>query len=223
MSFNRIAIQSLQAARERASRNPLLSTSDVRGIQNAQTRAIRNPLFTGMSGLGVEFDEATYNARPTIDYVKAGDVIRVYVAIDAGLYFGGGDIGAKFQQELAKAFNVVRAPSDASGFFGSRAWVVDVQPRSDYNRLQDITSVVLHAAQAAGLNANPGVSYGQFVSKVETTGTTPPTTLPTPGAPASNTGSGDGLANFFSGLTQSPVTLAVILGAAVILVIAAKK
>lgn len=200
MSFNRLTIQSLQAARQRAA-------------------------YMGMSGLGKsQFDAAAYDQRPSIDYVKAGDVIRVYIAINPGLYFGGADESAKFAQEIKSAFNVVRAPADASGYFGSRAWVVDVQPRSDYSRLQDATSVVLHAAQESGLNVNAGTSYGQFVSKVETTGITPPTSLPIPGAPSGNTPSvTDSFSSFFSGLTSSPVTLAVILGAAVVLVIAAKK
>lgn len=197
MSFNRLTIQSLQAERQRAA----------------------------YSGLGALKIDSSYDARPTIDYVKAGDVIRVYIAINPGLYFGGSDEAAKFRFEIAKAFNVVRAPTDASGFFGSRAWVVDVQSRSDYSQLTHAVSVVLNAAQNSGLSVNAGTSYGQFVSKVETTGTTPATTLPTPGAaiPGDNDGNANPLGNFFSGLTQSPVTLAVILGAAVVLVIAAKK
>lgn len=199
MSFNRLTIQSLQAERQRAA-------------------------YAGLSGLGETRIDASY-LRPSVDYVRAGDVIRVYIAINPGLYFGGANEAATFMQKIQSSLNVIHAPTDASGYFGSRAWVVDVQARGDYARLADVTSIVLSVAQASGLSVNPGTSYGQFVSKVETTGTTPPTTLPTPGAnlPAAGSGIGDSVSSFLSSLTQSPVTLAVIAGAAVILVIAAKK
>lgn len=196
MSFNRLTIQSLQAERQRVA-------------------------YSGLSGLGETRVDASY-LRPTVDYVRAGDVIRVYIAINPGLYFGGSDEAARFKDKVSAVFNVVRAPSDAGSVFGSRAWVVDVQPRSDYAQLNHAVSVVLNAAQNAGLNVNAGTSYGQFVSKVDVTGTTPITDLPTPGAQIPGA-SGDGITNFFSGLTQSPVTLAVILGAAVVLVMMAKK
>lgn len=198
MSFNRLTIQSLQAERQRAAYSPL----------------------------GTTRVDTSYTERPSVDYVRAGDVIRVYIAINPGLYFGGGNEAAAFMNQIKQSLNVVHAPTDASGYFGSRAWVVDVQPRSDYARLADVTSIVLSVAQAAGLSVNTGTSYAQFVSKVESTGTTPPTTLPTPGANLPTGADGGPLApvtNFLSGLTQSPVTLAVILGAAVVLVIAAKK
>lgn len=179
----------------------------------------------GFAGLGATDD------RPTIDYVKAGDVIRVYVAIDAGLYFGSSSFSATFVNRLKSAFNLVKPPTGVGGgvFSNTTGWVVDLQPRSDYAKLSDVVAVVLHEAQESGLNVNVSQSYGQFVSKVETAGVTPPITLPTPGLPLGTQaapqqpGIGDGLSNFFGGLTQSPVTLAVILGAAVVLVIAAKK
>jgi hypothetical protein len=203
MSFNRLVVQGLS------------SYASQRAAQALAARRLPEQ-YRGMAGLG------DVSSRPSIDYVKAGDVIRVYIAISPGFYFGGANESAKFAQEVAKSFNVVRAPSDASGFFGSQAWVVDVQPRSDYSQLRDAVSVVLHAAQESGLNVNAGTSYGQFVSKVESTGGTPPVDIQTPGA-NSGSGAGDAIGNFFSNLTQSPTTLAVILGAAVILVIAAKK
>ncbi len=196
MSFNRLTIQSLQAERQRVA-------------------------YNGLSGLGA-------GDRPTVDYVKAGDVVRVYVFYSAGLYFSSTTIPAAFVQNLRSAFNIVRAPSSAPG--GERAWIVDVQPRSDYNQLGDVVSVVLNAAQRAGLNVNAGASYGQFVSQVETGGTVPPVSLPTPspdsdavGRTVWDTPTGDSISNFISSLTKSPVTLAVIAGAAVLLVIAAKK
>lgn len=179
----------------------------------------RSRIFRGLSALGAE------DSRPSIDYVRAGDVIRVYVAFHPAFYlFNLGSIGPLFIQNLGHAFNVIRAPAHAEG---ARAWIVDVQPRSDYARLDDVKSVVLNAAQNAGLSVAVGASYAQFVSKVEAVGTTPPASIPTPGESSNGVGSGSGIGdtigNFFSGLTQSPVTLAVILGAAVILVIAAKK
>lgn len=195
MSFNRLTIQSLQAERQRV-------------------------VYSGLSGLGTTRIEE----RPSVDYVKAGDVIRVYIADAGGFYFGGGAaIASAFTNRLRSAFNVLVAPAGAGGgvFTNTQAWITDVQPRSDYARLGDVVAVVLHEAQEAGLNVNAGQSYGQFVSKVETTGGTPPPTLPSPSRPTLDTD--NTVSKFFENLTQSPIALAVILGAAVILVIAAKK
>lgn len=198
MSFSRLTIQSLQAERQRVA-------------------------YNGLAGLGTTRLDASGD-RPSVDYVKAGDVIRVYIADAGGFYFGGGAaIASAFTDRLRAAFNVVVAPAGTGGgvLANTQAWVVDVQPRSDYAKLSDAVSVVLHEAQAAGLNVNAGQSYGQFVSKVETTGGTPTTTIPSP-SPAPG-GTNNSIANFFENLTQSPTTLAVILGAAVLLVVAMKN
>lgn len=198
MSFNRLTIQSLQAARQRVA-------------------------YNGLAGLGTTRLD-TSGDRPSVDYVKAGDVIRVYIADAGGFYFGGGAaIASDFTNRLRAAFNVVVAPAGTGGgvFTNTQAWVVDVQPRSDYAKLSDAVSVVLHEAQAAGLNVNAGQSYGQFVSKVETTGGTPPVTIEDPnkkpGTPSKS------LDDFLKELTSSPTTLAVILGATVLLVVAMKN
>lgn len=196
MSFNRLTIQSLQAERQRAA-------------------------YTGLGALG----STAPNVRPTVDYVRAGDVLRVYIAIDAGLYFGSSSFANTFVNRLKNSFNVLNAPTAVGGGIVVKAtgWVIDVQPRSDYSKLRDAVSVVLGDAQAAGLNVNAGLSYGQFISKVEDAGVTPPVTLPAPATPGTNNTVIGAVGGFFDNLTQSPVTLAVILGAAVILVIAAKK
>lgn len=188
--------------------NDVRSITGPRGRQD-EAQAIRE----SFSGFG-----DTPEGRPSIDYVRAGDVIRVYVAFNPDWYFGGGGIGAAFAQNLSSAFNIVQAPASV----GSNAWSVDVQPRSDYSKLQDAVSVVLNAAQRAGLSVSSATSYGQFVSKVETTGGTPTTTIPDPG-PGSGSDPLAKVTDFVSKLGQSPTTLAVIVGGIVILVLAAKK
>lgn len=175
--------------------------------------------FRGFSGLGDSASE-----RPTIDYVRKGDVIRVFIAINPDWYFGGSGIGAKFTQLLQNSFNIASPPSDVSSTFGQRAWTVDVQPRSDYSKIGDVVSTVLGKAQTAGLSVSSGTSYGQFVSRAEDTGGGKlPLTIVKPKTDGTDPNEKNSFQDFIDSLTKSPVTLAVILGAAVVLVIAAKK
>lgn len=93
-----------------------------------------------------------------------------------------------------------------------------------YASAQDVASVVGGAASALGYNVTS--SSGVLVSSGPNAGTgtgssgqvyAPPATSNTPGS------IGDTVSSFVDSLTKSPVTLAVIAGAVVILVIAAKK
>lgn len=95
-----------------------------------------------------------------------------------------------------------------------------------YANASDAASVVAGAAAALGYNVTG--STGVLVSAAPSGSGAP---VPTSGqvfdpstAPNSNQGGGvsDSVSQFFDNLTKSPTTLAVILGAAVILVIAAK-
>lgn len=200
MSFNRLAIQ---------------------GISSAQAAAQRGGAFNGFQGLGAQ------DNRPSYDYVRAGDVIRIRLFLDA--VFTTPPIDA-FRNRLANAGGVRLVNLDQSGLGSlisgyAGALVVEVQATSDFSRLDDVTRLVAGVAQGAGLSVLIGSTRGEFVSKVEATGGNVPSNIPAPGSNNPN-GANDvskALSDFFSNLTKSPVTLAVILGAAVVLVIAAKK
>lgn len=200
MSFNRLTIQSLQAERQRVA-------------------------YQGLSGLG------DANTRPSVDYVKAGDVIRVNVAWyrPTGWFADVPALYTAFRNGLAAVFNVVAMSPQEYWLSAGGDITVDVQTRGDFARLGDVVSVVMNRAQAAGLNVNVASSRGEFISKVETTGGNVPATLPDPSRNTTPSPSpilsnvGSTATSFIDSLTSSPVTLAVILGAAVILVIAAKK
>lgn len=196
MPFSHLTIQSLQAARQRVA-------------------------YSGLAGLGTTKAQ-TNEGRPSVDYVKAGDVIRinvVWLRASSWFVFDVTPIYAAFRNGLARSFNVL-AMSPVENWTPGGTIAVDLQPRSDYGKLNDVVAVVAHEAQAAGLSVDVGRTYGEFVSKVEGTGGTPPPTIrdPTQANNASNT-----INDFLNSLTKSPTTLAVILGAAVILVIAAKR
>ncbi len=196
MSFNRLTVQSLQAARQRVA-------------------------YSGFSGLGeTRIDASYFNQRPSVDYVKAGDVIRVNVVWNRATGWFVTDtasIYAAFRAKLSGAFNVA-AMSPAENWTPGGTIAVDVQTRGDFSKLADVVSIVASNAQSAGLSVDVARTRGEFVSKVEETGGTPTPTIRDPREQQSSS-----IESFFSNLTQSPVTLAVILGAAVILVIAAKK
>jgi len=192
MSFNRLTIQSLQAARQRSS-------------------------YAGLSGLGDV-------SRPSVDYVKAGDVIRVNVVWSRAtdwFVFDMTPIYNAFRDALGRTFNVM-AVSPLTNWTPGGTIVVDVQVRGDFSRLNDVVSIVAHEAQAAGLGVNVAQTRGEFISKVETTGGTSPPTIRDPNKTNDDTASKK-IEDFFNSLTSSPVTLAVILGTAVVLVIAARK
>lgn len=195
MSFNRLIIQSLQAERQRAA-------------------------YAGLSGLGETRIDASYFERPSVDYVKAGDVIRVNVVwtrANDWFVFDTASIYNAFRNALGRTFNV-SAMSPVENWTPGGTIAVDVQTRGDFSRLNDVVSIVASNAQSAGLSVDVSRTRGEFVSKAETTGGAPVPTIRDP-----REQSGSGIESFFNNLTQSPVTLAVILGAAVVLVIAAKR
>lgn len=172
------------------------------------------------------FGDSGTASRPTFDYVRAGDVARISLALDTA--FAGLNTSA-FRQALGASGHVRVVNMDSSGlgtvitgYVGNL--IVDVQPLNDFAHLDDLVRYVAGVAQQAGLNVLLSSTRGDFVSKVEDTSGNVPATIPAPGnVPGTGNSATDAISNFFSGLTQSPTTLAVILGAAVILVIAAKK
>lgn len=158
------------------------------------------------------------DSRPSFDYVRRGDVIRVSFEWSNALP-ANATSERDFRSALEKSFSVVNFLPSRDWTFGGRI-VVDIQPRSDYSRLTDVTSVVLHDASAY-FNVNNLTARAEFVSKVEDTGGTV-----TGGIQLPATGEGGGanaLSDFFTNLTASPVTLAVVIGGAVLLLAAMKK
>lgn len=192
MSFSRLTIQSLQAAQNRAP-------------------------YTAFAGLGAA------DNRPSVDYVRAGDVIRVNLAWDrpvrifeldqAGLY-------TRFKAALQGKFNVLAMSPQTYWISAGGDITIDLQPRGDFARLADVVSIVAHDAQNAGMQVNVAATRAEFISKVEATGGTTPTTLPDPRT-GPQIGSESG--SFLNNLAQSPTTLALILGAAVALIVAVKR
>lgn len=167
------------------------------------------------------FGDTGTAARPTFDYVRNGDLVRVSLLLDTS--FSGLNTDA-FRQALGASGHVRVVNMDSSrlstiigGYSGTL--IVDVQPLNDFSHLDDLLRWVAGVAQSSGLPVVISSSKADFVSKVEDTGGSVNSGIPAPGAG----GNGNALSNFFGGLAQSPTTLAVILGAAVILVIAAKK
>lgn len=171
-------------------------------------------LQAGFTGLG--------DAAQVVDYVRAGDVIRVSVAwyrATASWVFDPTPIYTSFKAKLGTNFNVV-AMQPTSYWLPGGVIVVDIQTRGDFSRLNDVVSIVASNAQSAGLDVNVSATRGEFVSRAQTTGGNLPNTLPDP---KTDNSAGKSVEDFIGNLTSSPVTLAVILGAAVVLVIAAKK
>lgn len=164
--------------------------------------------------------------RPTYDYVRAGDVIRVSVFLDA--VFSVPPIGA-FRSAIASNSHLRLISLDQSqlgtlitGYAG--ALLVTVQALNDFSKLDDVTRLVAGIAQGAGLSVLINSTRGEFVTQVEDTGGSVAPTLPGPGASSgASSGVSAGVSDFFSSLTSSPVTLAVIVGGAVLLLAAMKK
>jgi len=164
--------------------------------------------------------------RPSFDYVRAGDLVRVRLFLDA--QFGGAPPVGTFRTSIGlRSMRVVQIDqSGLSSFINgySGPLIVEVQPLVDFARLDDLVRLVAGTGQQSGLKVLISGTRGEFVSKVETTAGQLPSTIPAPSAPGSPPAPlGDSLGGFFQGLTSSPVTLAVTLTAVVLLVIAAKK
>lgn len=155
------------------------------------------------------------SGRPTFDYVRAGDLIRVRLSYGAALYFGDSSIFPKLRTQVGNTFNLVRMDTAQTNWFGGGTVLIDLQPRIDFARLNDVVATVAGMAQNAGLSVDVPNTHGEFVAKVEETNGQVPLSIPAPG----NSGgqSGFSFGGFLGGLTSSPVTLAVILVAVVIL------
>lgn len=165
-------------------------------------------------------------SRPTVDYVRAGDVIRVGVYIDAAV-FGYSSEFSTFRNSLSFGTNLRFVAMDSSGLSfinNDGVLVVDVQTLGDFAHLNDVVGLVAGRAQQAGLKVLISGTRGEFVSQVEQTGGVPVATLPAPGTiPSSGSNPIAPLGDFFGGLLSSPTTLAAIVLGVVVLVIAAKK
>jgi|ERR1043165_4945430 len=166
--------------------------------------------------------------RPTIDYVRAGDVIRGSVTINATLFQYGPDEEARLRNGLAAANLIVRGISftTSQGPFWSLVGgptIIEVQTLSDYSSINDVADVMAHAVYDAGYQVNWADTHAEFISKVEQTGVTPAPQIPSPYTYGSSPNATDQFSKFFENLTQSPISLAVLVGAAVLLVIAVKR
>jgi len=196
-------------------------SADVRAIEGPRGRqADAHAIRAGFAGPNDTL------GRPSFDYVKSGDVIRVGLFLDA--VFSAPPI-ASFRGALGNNANLRLVRIDQSqlgsgitGYAGTL--VVDVQALNDFNKLDDVVRLVAGIAQGAGLSVLMGSTRGEFISKVESTGGNVTPSITPPGSAGGTVSDiGESISGFVGGLAQSPVTLAVILGAAVILVIAAKK
>lgn len=158
-------------------------------------------------------------ARPTFDYVKAGDVIRIRLMLDTA--FAGLRLD-EFRNAIGSNANVRLVSIDASqlgmlisGYSGPL--VVTVQALSDFSRLDDVTRLVAGIAQASGLNVLINTTRGEFISKVEQTGGEVQ-----PSIEENKPGASDTVSRFVDNLTASPISLAVIIGGVVLLAFMAK-
>ncbi len=194
MSFNRLTIQSLQAARQRAA-------------------------YTGLSGLDGVSDQALRGS--VVDAVLSIGLVNRVFSYSQALT---NELAARLNVSGFRILNI--DDSNLSSFTGGTIRVRAQVLTDGYANASDAASVIGGAAAAIGYNVtNSGgvlVSSAPAISGalVPTTGASyDPSTVP------DNKPSGDKnpFGDFFKNLTASPVTLAVILGAAVVLVIAAKK
>lgn len=166
-------------------------------------------------------------ARPTYDYVRAGDVLRIDLPWKSArdetwkLY-------PILRNELAKIFDVLNLDSSrVNYFFGGGNIIIDLRPRTDYSRLSDVVNTVLGTAyNKGGFSVDWAGARGEFVSRVEDTAGSLPVTIPAPAItpqPSANNSGSNPLGNFFGNLSESPMALGLILAGVVVLVIAAKK
>lgn len=155
------------------------------------------------------------NSRPSYDYVKKGDVVRIAFSW-SNQTPAATSAESTLRQRLAQYFNVVN-------FNSSRGWTfngnvsVDLQTRSDYSHIADITSIVLHQAEAAGFTVWSGGAQAEFVSKVEDTGGDAKAGIKIPGTDPNQ------LEKLVDNLTSSPMSLALILGGAALLLFVVKR
>jgi len=162
-------------------------------------------------------------ARPNYDYVKKGDVIRVSLAVYAT---GAATLDVStFRSRLGSNPGISLLQIDTSDFRGvyvayTGHLIVDVQARNDFAKLDDVVRLVAGIAQGSGLSVVAQDTRGEFVSRVESSGgNVDPTIRP----PASDNTNSDALDKFFQNLQSSPMSLALIIGGAALLLFAVKR
>lgn len=161
------------------------------------------------------------SARPTVDYVRAGDVVRVTIPVPSSIYLSQGDVLSQISNGV-RGFNLNYINGTTPGFFGG-GFAIDVQAISDFAHLADVASIVQTAAQAVGV-APSGPVTASFVSKVETTGgqiLTPP--IPTPRPAATNPASSSNPLSALGLGTLSSTNLLLIGGAGILLIVVLAK
>ena len=180
--------------------------------------------FAGLGAFGANGGQQALRGSVVDVVIYVGDSSRVFF-YDAAL-----------RQSLIdrlnnSGFRVINLDASNLGSFGGGGSIrVRAQITNDgYNSVQDAASVISGAASYLGYNATgfQGVLVSTPQQAQAGTGAGETQTGQTYGAETAPGASGGAAANpltdFIGNLTKSPTTLAVILGAAVILVIAAKK
>lgn len=128
-----------------------------------------NPI-TGLPPAGSTPPPTPSNLRPTFDYVRAGDVVRVTIPLQSGIYLAQGDVLSAIANAV-RGSNLNYINGSTPGLFGG-SLAIDVQAGNDFSHLADIASIVQTAAQGVGGIVASGPASGAFVSKVEATGGT---------------------------------------------------
>lgn len=175
--------------------------------------------FAGLAGFG---------DASAPDYVRAGDIIRVSLYLAAkGLLPGYGESDfTHFRNAVNGSGGLVFRAMDRNrlNLAGSGQFIIEVQARNDFAKLQDVVGLVAGLAQQSGLYviANSSVTRGEFVWRAQSGSTSgsgsgnaePAPTIPPPGTniPAGSTGST--LLNVVENLTASPL---VVIGGMVLL------
>lgn len=164
--------------------------------------------IAGFSGLG-ELGQAS-DPRPTYDYVRSGDVLRIALNLDTS--FGGYDASA-FRNALASSGHLALVNLDQSqvgtiltGHTGQI--IATVQALNDFSHLADVLSYVAGLAQSSGLYVLLNSSRAEFVSKVEQSGGNIAPTIPGPPGPQ-----GDPASSLLKTLQNNPGTVLLIGGA----------
>lgn len=194
MSFNRLTIQSLQAERQRSAYTGLSA------LDGASDQALRGSVIDAVLTIGMANRVLSYTRTLT------------------------GELTARLN---VSGFHVLNIDDSNLALLSGGTIRVRAQVLTDgYASANDAASVIGGAAAVLGYNVTE--SRGVLVSSAPANTGAP---IPTSGAsydPSTvpvNTprGNSNPFSDFLSNLTASPVTLAVIAGAAVVLVIAAKK
>lgn len=183
-------------------------------VQSGSRRSLRLSGGAGYSAFG--------DTRPSYDYVRKGDVLRAVLFLDASSITAP-PIDA-FRNRLSATSGLGLLKVDSSRLGGipslySGQLVVDVQARSDFAKSDDVLRLIAGVAQASGLSVLISGSSIEFVSKVEDTGGQTPSYV----QPAGNGSDKNVVEKFIDNLSQSPISLAVVAGSAVLLLIALKN